>query len=228
MKRRHQSSCRAALGFIIALLWGLGMPPSGRAQEARPPVDRDASGWQEIERRPGEGERCLVCGLRAQGDEVVEIRYKGRTFHVKAMMLKEFAQSPDTYFRQLQARGALFDERAMEQKTYSPIWLWLGGYVLIGLLSAAVCGAVAVGRGQAPIPWFFAGLAGNLAALFLLLVVVKRAVGVPTSPGLTKVPTTHAPVACTQCAVGNHPTAAVCVACGTRLHPAYEAEASRA
>lgn len=227
MKRRQRPSCCAAVGFLIAMLWSLALVPAVLAQEEAT-ADSEASTWQELERRPGEGERCLVCGMRAEGDEVVEIRYKGRTFHVKSMMLEEFAGSPDVFFRKLQARGALFDERAMEQKSYSPLWLWFGGYMLLGLLSAAVCGALAVSRGLTPIPWFFAGLAGNLAALFLLLLVGKRSADAPMNASLTKIPTTQAPVACAQCSATNHPSAAVCSACGGALRPAYEAEAVRA
>ncbi len=225
MKRR--SLWYAVLGLAAVMLWGLTLIPAVGAQEARA-VSEAPDEFEEIERRPGEGERCIVCRTRANGDEVVEIRYKGRTFHVKSMMFEEFAQSPDVFFRDLQARGALFDERAMEKQRYSTLWLWFGVYVLLGLVCAAVCGALAVGRGLAPIPWFFAGLAGNVAALFVLFVTGKRSPDAPTSSRLTKIPTTHAPVACGQCSAANHPSATACSGCGETLRPAYEAEAVRA
>ena len=48
-------------------------------------------------------------------------------------------------------------------------WLYLGIYVLVGLVCAAACGYLAVNRGLQPIPWFFAGLVGNVAAIFVLI-----------------------------------------------------------
>ncbi len=184
----------------------------------------------ELDRRGGEGEQCIVCGQAIEGGEIVEIRYKGRTFHVAAKMLGDFEAEPDAYFQRLQARSALFDERAMEGRRAPKGWLWFGGYVLIGLVFAALCGYLAVSRSLSPLPWFFAGLAGNVAALAVLLATRRGdasalPAGVPA--GLAKVPVTHAAMPCPGCSEANHPAASRCSGCGAALAPAFEPETAR-
>ena len=189
-----------------------------RGAETAPPV--------ELEQRPGEGEQCIVCRQPIHDLEIVEVRYKGRTFHVAAKMLDEFTADPDLYFQKLQARSALFDERAMEGRQVSTGWLLFGGYVLAGLVFAALCGYLAVSRGLAPLPWFFAGLFGNVAAAAVLLITPRGdAADVPA--GLAKVPVTHFPLPCPRCGAPNHPSAAACSGCGAGLAPAVEAETAR-
>lgn len=186
--------------------------------------------WQVLDEHPGRGEQCLVCGQRIFEIPVVEVRYKGRRFHVAGPMLPEFQADPDLYFEKLQARSALFDERAVAPREMSGGWLGLGVYVLIGLVFAAACGYLAVARARAPLPWFFAGLIGNVIALAALVATPRGdasrlPAGVP--PGLAKVPTTRSPVACPACGTANHPAAAACGECGGRLEPAVESETAR-
>ena len=192
--------------------------------------ERDPAAPVELGRKAGEGEQCIVCGQAIDGLEVVEVRYKGRSFFVAAKMLDELKGDPDAYFEKLQARSALFDERAMEGRRTSSGWLYFGAYVLLGLVFAALCGYLAVSRSLAPIPWFFAGLAGNVAALAVLLATPRGdpsalPAGVPA--GLAKVPATRRPLPCPSCGVTNHPTAPACSACGAALAPALEPETAR-
>ena len=91
--------------FLLTLL----APTVGADQQSEPPVP-----VIELDRHPGEGERCIVCEQQIHGHEIVELRYKGRRFFVAAEMLGEFNGDPDVYFQKLQARSALFDERSME------------------------------------------------------------------------------------------------------------------
>lgn len=129
------------------------------------------------------------------------------------------------------ANAALFDEKAMpagRQMTFG--WLWLGLYVLAGLICSALCGYVAVCRGLAPMPWFFAGLVGNVVGLALVMSVRRGDTaalpgGIPR--GFAKVPTTRAPSACPACGVTNHPSARRCTGCGASLSPTVEAETGR-
>lgn len=184
----------------------------------------------ELDRHPGRGEQCIVCDQPIHGDEIVEVRFKGRSFFVAASMLGDLREDPDVYFMKLQARSALFDERSMEGRAVSNGWLLFGAYVLVGLISAAICGYIAIGRSLAPLPWFFAGLFGNLAALIVLLATPRgdaasQPAGVPS--GFAKVPVTHAPVACPACGATNHPSAASCSGCGCSLAPAFEPETAR-
>lgn len=182
----------------------------------------------ELDRHPGEGEQCIVCGQAIHGDEIVEVRYKGRSFFVAAKMLAELEGDPDSYFQKLQARSALFDERSMEGRAVTTGWLLFGAYVLVGLVFAAICGYLAIGRSLAPLPWFFAGLVGNIAALVVLLATGRGDTASSAIPaGLAKVPLTPAPVPCAACGATNHPSAAACSSCGKGLAPAFEAEAAR-
>lgn len=211
--------------FAAAVLTMAGLFPGAAAQEKSPEEERVI-----LERRPGEGERCIVCKQQVHGADVLEIRYKGRRFFVKAAMLEDFDADPPRYFQDLQARSGLFDERAVGGGRVSVGWLALGGYVVVGLVFAALCGYLAIGRGLAPLPWFFAGLAGNVAALFVLLVTPRGDLealpaGVPA--GLAKVPVTRRPVPCPGCGTANHPAATECGGCRRPLTPSVVAETAR-
>ncbi len=219
------------LGIVLLALGLLAVAPlSAQLPDAAIPPPASANpdeGWIEIGRKIGEGEQCLVCRLAIDGMEAVAVRYKGRTFYVNAGMLDTFAEDPDRYFEILQARGALFDERAMEGRSVSPGWLLFGSYMLLGLICAALCGALAISRGLEPLPWFFAGLIGNLAAVFVLMLNRRR--GEADAPdSWTKVRTTRAPSPCPGCGAENHPSATGCSGCGAVLEPAFQAEAGRA
>ncbi len=214
------------LRSLVATALALAAAVSTNAQ-AQP---AESNPWTELERRPGTGEVCLVCRTPVEGDDVVEVRYQGRVFHVSAAHFPEFEADPDRYFARIQARSALFDEKAVPVATASNGWLYVGLYVLIGLVFAALCGHVALQRGLKPIPWFFAGLVGNLAALAVLLFTKAEAQvayveGVPG--GLAKIPTTHSPVECPNCHNFNHPAAENCIHCGYKLDPKIESEAQR-
>lgn len=193
--------------------------------------DEDASAeevaWETLDERPGQGEQCLVCGFPIYGKNIVEIRYQGRTFYVAKPLLKRFARDPDKYFHKLQARSVLFDEGALKTTPLAMGWLIAGLYVLAGLVFAAVCGYVAVHRALSPIPWFFAGLAGNVAGLVLVFLAPKGdasrlPAGIPA--GLAKVPMTRSPAACRACGTPNHPSATVCSGCRGELTPTVDSE----
>ena len=146
------------------------------------------------------------------------------------MMLEDLMADPDHYFWKLQARSALFDEDAYRTTSTSSGWLWFGIYVLVGLVCAAACGYLAVTRGLLPLPWFFAGLVGNVAAVTVLLVARKgdpgaAVAGVPK--GLAKVPTTRSPHACETCQHLNHPSAKACSHCGQPMEPTARSEVAR-
>ncbi|MHC5062560.1 MAG: hypothetical protein ACYTG5_01140 [Planctomycetota bacterium] len=179
----------------------------------------------QIRRKAGEGEECIVCGEFIRGGEVVELRMRGRTFYVVDALLEQFLEDPDKYFAKLQARSALFDEVGTDVSLGS--WpFWIGIYCLIGLLFSAICGYLAVTAGMPAVPWFFAGLIGNVAALFVLMAAKNRQEATAAPPGLAKVPNTASPLSCPQCASLNHPHASACSGCGAELSPATASEAS--
>lgn len=187
--------------------------------------------WEVLDQRPGVGEQCLVCGERIYGEDVVEIRYQGRTFHVAQPFLGDFEEDPARYFAKLQARSALFDEESLAGARPMALgWFWLGVYVLAGVICAAMCGYVAVCRALSPLPWFFAGLVGNVAGVALVMFVPRGdesalPAGIPR--GLCKVPTTRTPKACPSCRATNHPCAETCGNCGSPLTPSAVAETRR-
>lgn len=214
--------------LLVTAVAVAGLPSAAAAGEV---PATDSAAWTTLDRRPGEGEQCLVCGRRVHGDEVVEIRYQGRTFFVSAAMLGLFEEDPEQYFRKLEARAGMFDEAGVRARPMVTGWFVFGFYVLVGLIFAAGCGYLAVARARRPLPWFFAGLLGNLAALIVLLAMPRgdaatmSPFGIP--PGLAKVPTTRAPLPCPQCGGDNHPAAAACSSCAAPLEPAIEPESAR-
>ena len=144
-------------------------------------------------------------------------------------MVGEFEATPDAFFQKLQAKAALFDEGSMPRRETRGFWLGFGLYVLAGLLAAALCGYMAVGKGLEARFWFFAGLLFNLLAVAVLALRSKAAVDLPAGipPGLAKVPVTRHPTACPHCGDPNHPAAAVCGGCGGALKPKIQPETAR-
>ena len=214
---QRRTTVLPGLPLAVAVLWLWGALPA-----ATEPI-------VVLEQRPGEGERCLVCGVAIHDHEVVELRYRGRTFHVAAEMLAEFESDPERYFRDLEARSGLFDEAALTEAGDGAGYGWfaLGLYVLLGLVSAAACGAIAVARNRPPWPWFFSGLFVNVLAVAVLWSRSRAATTSPTAAipsGLRKVPTTREPIACPTCGAPAHPAARHCSRCHSSLAPSVRAE----
>lgn len=208
----------AALFLVLALTAVL----SAAAQDD--PISQDE--WTQLDQKEGDGETCLVCKQQIHGAEVVELRYRGRTFFVKLEMLGDFAADPEQYFQSLEARAGLFDETAL-RRPMALGWFYFGVYVVLGLIASAICGALAVRRGLSPLPWFFAGLVGNLAALVVLAATVRGTVSVPCPDGATKIPSTRAPIHCPGCGRELHPVATACDGCGKTLAPTVQPETAR-
>ncbi len=205
------------MGLLVCVGWGSMMFVPERAM-AQPAAAAD--GWRALDQRPGEGEQCLVCRQRIHDEDVVEIQYKGRTFFVAAKMLDDFEGDPDAYFGALQARSALFDERTHEGRVVAWGWVAVGCYVLLGLVFAALCGYLAIRRALLPLPWFFAGLVGNVAALVVLLMAPR---GDPARVGTAS----HLPVPCPACGASNHPSALACSSCRAVLEPTVTSDVVR-
>ena len=178
-----------------------------------------------------DGDRCLACDSEI-GESDFVLLHRGRRvpMHVGACEA-HWDADPLPIFAKLQAKGALFQEaeHAAEHAgvSHSP-WFWFGVYVLAGLISSAASAYVAVNRAQPPLAWFFAGLAGNVAALVVLLFIIPRGdpsllpAGVPV--GLAKVPRTRAPRACEGCGAESHPSASKCGGCGASMVPLMPSE----
>jgi len=234
LRRLSQSIVRPWVfaGLLAGVLWGPvvaghAVEPATEIESASSEPSSTAQSWQELGRHPGDGEQCLVCSQRIEGETAVEIRYKGRVFYVKQSMLDTFRADPDAYFRKLQARSGLFDEAAMEGPSMHKGWLWAGVYVAIGLLFGALCASIALGRGRSAPAWFFAGLVGNVVAVAVLLVRTSAAdapVAAERLGFLGRVASTRAPRTCPRCGASNHPSAEACSSCGTGLEPLAPSE----
>lgn len=202
----------------------VGAPVRSSSQEA---VPRER--WEVLEERLAEGEQCLVCRQLIHDGDIVEVRYKGRTFHVAAKMLDEFKADPDRYFYAMQARSGLFDEASTETPQMSMGWLGFGTYVLLGLIFGAICGYAALNRGLPGMRWFMAGFIGGVFGLIAFFVTQRGARRLDgDARGLSKIPVTSSPVDCPTCGESNHPTAPACSACGRSLNPTAQPETARA
>lgn len=206
---------------LLVLLFAL---PAAGAEDGGPGVE--AATWEILDQRPADGQQCIVCRQAIHDGEIVELRYKGRTFFVAAKMLADFEADPDGYFVAMQAHGSLFDESALESPPMETDWLFFGIYGLLGIVCGAACAYLAVGRGLNGWAWFVAGLLTNVVALAVLL--ARKGATVDDLPGgLRKIPSTADPVACGHCGHPNHPSAARCSDCGGSLQPHVEPEVAR-
>jgi hypothetical protein len=179
---------------------------------------------------------CISCDRPAPPGAITEV-YKGRRITVCNEVCREhWHANRDALFASLQARGALFDEKAMpadEQASQPSLfsgWFWFGVWVLAGLICGAIGAYVALGRGLPPLPWLLAGLAFNVVALLVLATrprgdLSRLPEGVPE--GLRKIPATHEPLACARCGNANHPSARRCSRCGAALSPEIASEVEK-
>ncbi len=176
---------------------------------------------------PKPGDRCIVCNtpLR-EGDKVYLV--EGQRVGVMNEMAPTLFSDPWKYLARLKPRGGLFGGEMAPASAVSDAWLFLGIYVLVGLVCAALCTHRALNIGQAAIPWLFAGLFLNVFAYAALMtrppLPGQAAAGYG---GVVKIPSTAEPAACPQCGSLNHPTAATCLGCGAELSPATVSEVAR-
>ena len=178
------------------------------------------------------GEICIVCGMPVSSGDVA-IVLKGRRMPVMKDMAETVLRNPEVYFRDKQAKGALFQEEfqgapGAASRGVSLGWFLAGLYVLSALIFGGLSGNAAVARGLPPISSFFLGLS---LSLFGYLYVLTRRSGKAShgiSAGLAKVPATQSPLACPQCGNTNHPAAASCALCHVSLCPQGQSDLSRA
>lgn len=227
--RPLQAPVVAAAGAVVLVGLLLGFPGSAGARPQEPAAAAEAAprgdgSWVVVARHPGDGEQCLVCRKAIHDEPAVEIRWKGRVFHVKESMLDDFRADPEAYFRRLQAHSGLFDEEAMPEEPLRTGWLVFGVYLVLGLVLGAVCGSLALARSRPALRWFLFGLVANVLALLALLAVSSPGEGEGAPAGLGKLPSTREPRSCPHCGAANHPAAATCTSCGGALEPRARAE----
>ena len=178
------------------------------------------------------GETCVVCGMPVSSGDLA-IVVKGRRMPVMKDMAESVLRNPELYFKDKQARGALFQEdfqapSGADRAGVSLGWFLAGLYVLSALIFGGLSGNAAVAKGLPPISSFFLGLG---LSLFGYLYVLTRRSGKASHglvAGLLKVPATQSPLACPQCGNTNHPAAPSCASCHVSLSPQGQSDLSRA
>jgi hypothetical protein len=177
------------------------------------------------------GEICVVCGMRLSNSDIA-IVLKGRRLPVMKDMAETVLQNPEFYFKDKQAKGALFQEDFQAPSAAVPArvsfgWFLAGLYVLSALIFGGLSGNAAVAKGLPPISSFFLGL--GLSLFGYLYVLTRRSGKAPqgVSAGSLKVPATQSPLACPQCGNTNHPAARSCASCHVPLSPQGQSDLSR-
>jgi len=168
------------------------------------------------------GERCVICGTPLSGSDIAVI-VKGRRVPVMKEMASAVLKDPETYFKNMQARGALFQEEfqihsGATQAGVSLGWFLAGLYVVIALIFGGLSGVTAVAKGLPAISSFFVGFGLSLFGYLYVLTRPSQIDSNGVAP-LEKVPITQLPLACPQCGNTNHPAAASCAACHVLLLP---------
>lgn len=204
----------------------------GREQPALPSSTPDevsvnpATVAKRVAPRPGD--ICLQCN-RPIGAEDVVYGVRGQR-----MPLHRTEVEPDLraqlarLLSQIEPRGA-FLGAGQPQAAMGRAWFFAGLYVLIGLVSGALCAHRAMGAGQNPYAWFVAGLLLNVIGVLFLLTRPRCTVWAPAGVprGVGKIAATYAPMPCSKCGGLNHPSAAGCTRCGAHLEPKTISEVAR-
>jgi len=181
---------------------------------------------------PKPGERCTVGNVPLTENDVT-LLVRGRRVPLHRTMVDSFLNNQETYFRNLQPKGALFQEEMAAQKGTAlggmkGGWFTFGLLVLAGLICGGVSGYLAVSKGLPGAPFFFAGFFLNVFGIVYTL--TKPAV-VPKEKipaGVAKIPSTSEPVPCKKCGSTNHPTANRCSGCSAEITPTEISEVTRA
>jgi len=178
------------------------------------------------------GELCTVCGMPVSSSDIVII-LKGRRMPVMKDMAAAVLKNPEAYFKNKQARGALFQEDfqappGAAQAGVSLGWFLAGLYVLSALIFGGLSGVAAVAKGLPPISSFFAGFCLSVVGYLYVLTRPSRPEFGEVPDGLVKVPVTQSPLVCPQCGNTNHPAAASCAVCHVSLSPQGQSDLSRA
>jgi hypothetical protein len=178
--------------------------------------------------QPQTGDVCLVCNKPIESDDVVYLVDGQRVPVHRGDCDARLHAHPTKYLAKMKPRGALLDAGSVSSGA-SFDWLYVGLYVLAGLVLGGLAAQRALHVGRRPLIWLVLGLVGNVAAYAVLLALPKRQVrtlaAIPS--GLAKIASTYSPQACPKCGAENHPSARECSGCGTKLNPTMESEAAR-
>ena len=219
--------------------WALQTSPAGQSTGAaattaesttrEAPNELKLQNGETAEKVPTrEGEICAVCGKPvSEHDIAYQVEGQRVALH-RGDCFGVFSAQPMRWLGKLKPRGAFLDASATAL-SLSSNFLFLGLYVLTGLLFGGLAAHRAFSVGRNPLAWLAVGLVANLPGFLVLLALPKGDVKGPASvpPGLAKIATTYAPAACPACGTENHPSAVKCLGCGSNLSPKMTSEVAR-
>jgi len=215
----------------------IGLAGQSTAAAASPANSTTAEAPEQLKLPNGEtagrvparaGEICAVCGKPVtQHDVAYQVEGQRVALHLRDCFAV-FSAQPMRWLAKLKPRGAFLDAGATAL-SLSSNFLFLGLYVLTGLLFGALAAHRALSVGRNPLVWLAVGLVATLPGFLVLLALPKGEVnglaGVPS--GLAKIATTYAPAVCPACGTENHPSAVKCMGCGGNLSPKMTSEVAR-
>jgi hypothetical protein len=205
---------------VIALLLGsLAALGQSGPNSASSENERSFSKTVPVEK----GDRCIICNTPLQASDKVYL-IEGQRVGVMKSMEAQFFSNPWGYIRRLRPGGGLFGGETAPRSAVSNGWMYVGVYVLLGLVFGALAAHRALDAGQRAVPWFFAGLFLNLFAYLALLVRGTNQESANHYGGAVKIPATVEPVLCSECDALNHPSATKCSKCGGSLEPLMTSE----
>jgi hypothetical protein len=169
------------------------------------------------------GDLCIVCDMEIDKNSGIGFLLQGRRITIDLEHVHEFFNNPEKYFYKMQAKVALYDERAIISDQINPDWFLFGLWIVIALICAAICANIAMRKGLNSQSWFYYGFVFNLFGLIYLTTLVNKSTHI-LPKRLGKINLTDAPLKCNACDQYNHPSANECSYCGNGLQSISESE----
>jgi len=163
-------------------------------------------------------ETCSVCNTPV-GPGGEAYLADGQRLVVMAAMRDELLANPLQYAKKYRPEGMMFTVR--RAGPLHSAYLWIGIYILAGLLFGGLSAHSAMSKGLPALEWFLLGFFFSVPA-YLAVAAKRTTVEVPA--GLAKIPLTRTPGLCSHCRAGNHPSAESCIVCGAPLTPTAPSE----
>ncbi len=178
---------------------------------------------------PKPGEICAVCDRPLHSGDVVYL-VDGQRVAVHAGDCDAALRArPQKSLARLRPKGGAF-LGADAHPVLTGAWLYVGLYVLVGLVFAALTAQHALRAGYSPLSGLLLGLAFNIFGFLFIVTRPKRepTQRLPLPSGRHKIPATYEPQPCPRCGGENHPSATKCLGCGASLAPRIASDVQRA
>jgi hypothetical protein len=169
---------------------------------------------------PKPGDVCLIDGKKLRPGDPVYLIVNGYRIplHWPDCYFK-FTASPREWLSRLEPGGGAFLGSEVGSVGGDRMWIWIGLYVLCGLIFAGICSQRSLEAGYTPASGFALGFFLNVVGYLILTRRPRRPAQMPDGipAGLRKIHATYSPQTCPVCGFPNHPAATACTHCGTVL-----------